>query len=347
MKKIILGLTIILFLTPLYSSEQDIISQNTLGMGNAGLADVSGVSNPANLGSRGEGAPSLITDFTFMESLKPNLITSPIGLFQYPTISMGVTVFGTNLSLALNIDSSLEDREYYDSILHYTGYNKFTLQLDWGYRLNSFDFGMRLKGGSSTQRNNFELRDNVFFIPDYIVNSFLSTYYPLSGSDFFSLGFALRLNVSSNLSAAIMSESDLDLSTSSDNITSYLKGASLGFTYISNIYTSTNRLNTFVYKASIDLIKIGDADNRELRMGNELKMQLGDNRSLAFRAGYYETKETIAKIFTFNSDEGVSTFAFAYNSNDFDLSLSLFLPIKSYVDLDNGFTVAFNSKFRF
>ncbi len=347
MKKLILSLCIILlFSIPLFA-ESTLISQNTLGMGGASLADVSGDTNPANLASRGIDSPTLITYFTLMQTLTPNLIDTPLGFFQLPTTSLGAKVFGTNLGLTLNIDSSLEDRSYSDSILHYTGYNKFTLQLDWGYRISNFDFGMRIKGGSSNQRNNFELRANLFFLPDYLVNTLLSKYYPVGDSEFFTLGFAIRLNIYDNLTLAILSESDLELNSSSDNLSSYIKNFSVGFTYISDKYSEKNRLNPLIYKASFDLVKIGDSDNRELRFGNELKLQLGNDSYLALRAGYYEQKETLAKIFVFDGSKGVSTFALAYDINYFGISTSLIIPIKSYLDLDNGITLALNSIFRF
>ncbi len=350
MKKIILSLLLFISLSSLYSTQVNVVSQNTLGLGGANLADLSGVSNPANLGKRGENDPSLITYFSLNERLYPGNFSTPLGFFQYPNMNMGVTVFGTNLSLTIDLENSLEDRSYSNNLLSYTGYNRFLLQLDWGYELNDIiDFGMRVKGGSTVERKNFELRENFFFIPDYIVNSFFSTYTPVSDSDFFSLAFALRLNLFNNLCIAIMSESNLDLSTNSstNNITTYLKEASFGLTYISNIYSLENKLNPFVYKASLDLVYIGDSINRELRFGNELKMQLANNNSISLRVGYFEKKDTIAKIFVFDKNEGVSTYALAYNNSSFGISGFLYLPLISFSDLDNGFTIGINTIFRF
>jgi len=349
-KKIILSLLLVLSLSPLYSTQINVVSQNTLGLGNANLADLSGFSNPANLGKRDENDSSLITYFSLNERLYPSNFSMPLGFFQYPNMDMGVTVFGTNLSLTIDLKNSLDDRSYNNNILSYTGYNRFLLQLDWGYELNDvIDFGMRLKGGSTVERKNFELRENFFFIPDYIVNSFFSTYTPVSDLDFFSLAFALRLNFSNNLSLAIMSESNLDLSTNSNrnNITTYIKGASFGLTYISNIYSIENKLNTFVYKASLDLVNIGDSINRELRFGNELKMQLANNNSVSLRIGYFEKKDTIAKVFIFDKNEGVSTYALTYNNPSFGISSFLYLPLASFSNLENGFTIGINTIFRF
>ena len=87
--------------------------------------------------------------------------------------------------------------------------------------------------------------------------------------------------------------------------------------------------------------------NREIRLGNELKMQLANNNSIALRLGYFEQKDTIAKIFSFDKDKGVSTFAFAYNNNSFGISSFLYLPIASLSDLNNGFTLGINTIFRF
>ncbi|MDC7250516.1 MAG: hypothetical protein PQJ49_11420 [Sphaerochaetaceae bacterium] len=345
MKRVILVLMFLSFMSGAFASSEEILSLSILGMGKAGLADVSSNSNPANIASRSEDDPSLRTYFSIQEDLEIDELSSSLGFFQYPTMRLGAQVYGSNLSLTLNNDSYLEDREYTSDGLEYTGYNKFILQLDWGYKINNFDFGMRLKGGSVTRRSNFELRSNFFFLTDYIVNTFFSNYTSLSNSDFFSLGFALRFNANDNLSLAIMSDSDLDLSSSDDTIYSYLQGISLGATYTSNLYTSTNQLNPFVYKFSIDILDIGDEDNRELRFGNEIRMQLSNNNSIAFRAGYYEDKETIADLFTF-SDKGVTTYAIAYDSNDYAASLLLYVPIDSYSDF-NDFTIGLSFEFRF
>ncbi len=345
MKKIITLLILLSFVSGVFASSEEIVSQSILGMGKAGLADVSSNANPANIANRTEEDPSLRTYFSFQEDLEADLLSSDLGFFQYPTMSMGVQIYGSNLSLTLNNDSYLEDREYTSDGLEYTGYSKFILQLDWGYKINSVNFGMRLKGGSVSRRTNFELRSNLFFIPDYIVNTFFSNYSSLSNYDFFSLGFALMFKANDNLTLAIMSDSDLDLSSSDDTLYSYLQGTSLGATFTSNLYTSTNQLNPFVYKFSIDILDIGDEDNRELRFGNEIKLQLSNDNSIAFRAGYYEDKETIADLFTF-SDEGVTTYAVAYDSSDYAASLLFYLPVASYSDF-NDFTLGINFEFRF
>ena len=348
MKKVFIFLSLILFSTSIYAAEVNIESLNTLGMGKADLADVSGVSNPANLGSRVDTDPLLITYFSIMQNLSPDELSTPLGYFQYPYMSMGVIAYGTNLGLTLNIDSYLDHRVYHNDILNYTGYNQFTIQLDWGYRLSNFDFGMRVKGGSAAERRNFELRDNIFFLSDYIVNTFFSEYETVADSEFFNLGFSIRLNILNNFSMAFYSESDVDLSSTSDNnLISYLKASSLGFTYFTNKYSRNNQLNPFVYKFSLDLVELGDVDKRELRLGAEMKLQLGNNNSLALRAGYYEPKATIGDIFMLDLEKRTSTYALVYDSKDFGIAMVLSLPMISFTDINNGLTLGVNSTFKF
>lgn len=348
MKKVILSLLFMLTCNFAFANEVDILSLSLVGLGRAGIADVSVWYNPANLANRSESDPSIITYFTIDEQVNLDEINTTLGFFQYPSMIMGVQFFGSNLSLTLNLETSLEDREYYDDALHYIGYNTFLLQLDWGYKLNVVDFGMRLKGGSIAKRGNFEIRNNLFFLSDYIVNTFFSEYTTLDSSDFFSLSFALRFDIFENLSFALLSESDLDLTESTtNNVISYLKETSLGFTYVSNTYSDTNELNNLLYKISIDLVKIGDPDYREFRIGNELKLELSNNKSLALRVGYYELKPVFTDIFKIDSDLGNSTYALVYSTNNLSLSLDFIVPINTYTDLSNGFSIGFNSIFSF
>ncbi|MGD1821712.1 MAG: hypothetical protein ACPKM0_02990 [Pleomorphochaeta sp.] len=348
-KKLLLILLLSCFLDQVFSSDVLILSTNSIGMANAGLADSESFISPTYLTDRDENSPSVITTFSFLEELTLDELSTPYGYFQYPELDMGATVYGTNLGLTLNIDNYLEDREYDEDYLSYTAYNQFTIQLDWGYKINNFDLGMRVKASSISKRTNFDLRTNYLFLADYIVNTFFSNYTSVSDSDFFSLGLAFKYNVNDNFSFAYYSESDLDLTSNSNTneLLSYLESSSVGITYISNKYTITNQLNPLVYKICIDTVYLGDPTNRELRIGNEIKMQLGNNNNLAFRFGYYEPKDTISDFFSFDISQGTTTFALSYDNLDFSIVGDFEIPVESYSDLDNGITFGISSNFYF
>lgn len=349
MRKIILSLFLLLITPSLFSAGVEIIPYASQGMGKAGLADKSVSINPSNIINRKEIDSSLKTYFSIEQDYYRDELSKPIGLFQSPSMRLGAEVFGTNLSLTLNLENFLDSREYSASSekLSYNGYNRFLLQLDWSFEIEEINFGMRVKGGSVSKRANFELRDNLLLIPDYIVNTFFSKYNIEPNSDFFSLGFASQIDFNDNFSLALMSESDLNLYASEDSVISYLKGISIGGTFESDIYSESNQLNAFVYKVSLDLVNIGNPLNREVRIGNEIKMELGNNNSVAFRFGYYENKPTIAKIFLVDSEKAISTFAFSYNSLNFDSSLILSIPFKTYYKRNNGLNIGVNAVIRF
>jgi len=349
--KKILFLLLICFsiIQPNFASDDFIVSNTTLGMAKAGLADSTSFTNPANVASREENAPSIITNFSLIEELALNQISSPLGYFQYPKMSMGASVYSNNLALSINIDSYLEDREYNGELLSYTGYNRFSLIFDWGYRINDINVGMRLQGGSISKRSNFELRDNYLLLLDYIVNSFFSSYTSVPNSDFFSLGFSIKYNFLDNLSFAYMIESDVDLNidSSQKDLISYLKDSSFGFTYTSDKYSEFNQLNTFVYINSIDIAYIANPLKRELRIGGKVKLQLGNYNSISLRAGYYERKPTISDLFEIDTNLGISTFALAYENIDLSIVANVSIPINSYFDLNNGITFGINGMFKF
>lgn len=349
-KKVLIGFFVFsLFINSIYSSDGTITLNNSLSSVNESIADSEGFANPANLADRDDTSPSLITTFSFLQELKYNQLSTTLGYFQYPKMSMGATVYGTNLGLSINIDSYLEDREYDGDSLNYTGYNRFSIQLDWGYKINDFNFGMRVQGGSVSKRNNFELRSNYLFIPDYIVNTFFSSYTQVANSDFFSLAFSLKFNPYNNLSIAYLTDSNVDLTneTNTNEIISYLKASSIGITYKSNKYNQSNQLNTFVYKGSLDVVYIGESEKRELRLNAEMKMQLANNDSFSIRVGYYEPKVAINDLFVFDFDYGISSYALSYENNDLSIIGIMNLPIISYSDLNNGIEFGINAMFKF
>lgn len=341
-KKIILVVILFMVFMPLYSNST-IISSKTLGMGKSGIADIDSYYNPANLNYRDENSPTVVGLFSISSDIDVSLLTDNFGFFQYPNLSMGVTIYSQNLGLTVNLDNYLENRVNTGSTLSYDAYNRFTLQLDWGYEYNEIDFGLRLKGGSISKRSNFDLRLNYLFVPDYFVNIFFSNYSAVADSDFFSFALAFCYDVNSNLRFSYLSDVDVDISSTEDVFFSFLKGSSFAITLKSNEYSETNQLNNFVYKGSLDIVYIGDNANRELRIGGEIKLHLKNDNTVAFRAGYYESKSTIADLFMLDLSEGVTTYALVFDNNDISFIGYLNIPIETFSDINNGLSVSLNA----
>jgi len=332
-KKLIVLFIISIIIIPLYSNSTSIISTKTLGMGKAGIADLNSFDN----------SPIVIGNFSINSDIDVSLISTNFGFFQYPNLSMGTTIYSKNLGLTLNLDNFIEDRSIDNNILNYTAYNRFTLQLDWGYKYKDVELGMRISGGSISKRSNFDLRLNYLFVTDYFVNIFFSNYSNINDSNFFSLAIAASYEISENLRVSYLSDVDVDINSTDNVVFSYLKASSLALNYKSNKYSLNNQLNPFVYKYSIDLVDIGDANNRELRMGAEIKMQLGNDNNIALRVGYYELKPTIADIFLVDFSIGVSTYAFAFENEELSFVGNINIPIESYSDINNGISVTLNT----
>ncbi len=342
-KKLIVFLILSFIIFPLYSNSNSIISTKTLGMGKAGIADLDSFYNPANLNNRDDNSPVVVGNFSIKSDIDVSLISTYFGFFQYPNLSLGTTVYSQNLGLSLNLDNFIEDRNINNNILNYTAYNRFTLQLDWGYEYKDLEFGMSISGGSISKRSNFDLRLNYLFVSDYFVNIFFSNYSSISDSNFFSLTLSLSYELNENLRLAYLSDVDVDINSTDNVFFSYLKASSLAINYKSNKYSTNNQLNTFVYKYSIDLVNIGDSSSRELRMGGEIKIQIGNDNTIAFRAGYHELKPTIADIFLLDLSIAESTYAIAFENEKLSLVANINIPIESYSDLNNGLSVTLNA----
>ena len=297
---------------------------------NESLSDSSGTLNPANLSFRDEESPV----FDYYISVDDKYNNDNVESFlQNPESKLGATFYGTNIALSLEINNYLTGRTDTSEQINYIGHTLYSIGLDWGWATGPLSFGLSMSGGSELVKNNFYLRKDIFNIPDYFVNTFFSRYESLSSSQFFTLGFGFRYESLDDFAIAVISDSDLDVSTNSSSnldFENYFKNISVGFSKITPKYAENGELNLLRFRFFTDLLYLGDNDLREKRISAEFRLQLSRAFYSSIYFGLQEQDDSILDLFLISADTASSHFGLTFSWNSYDLILNTEVPLSYY-----------------
>lgn len=296
---------------------------------NTSITDLDGALNPANLGYRNDESSAfeyyvLVNDQYNSENMD--------AILQNPGSTLGATFYGTNLSLSFEVENYLEDRTYDEEkdTLDYKGYSKFSLGIDWGYKISNLALGLSINAGSDMVKSDYELSTNIFAITDYFVETFFSRYQSVSSSQFFNLGFGFRYEFPNNIVIALLSDQDFDVDSSTIDFEEYGKNLCLGISGITSEYSSNGELNPTRIKLYGDLLYIGDSTKRETRVSAEFRLQLSRDIYASLYLGLEETQEALIDIFSFDAESATSYYGLSFNTGSYNLLLNCGIPVEYY-----------------
>lgn len=303
---------------------------------NESISDGSGTLNPANLAYRNEDSTSF--DYYVLLDDKYNS-TNVSSILQYPESKLGATFYGTNLSLSLEIQNYLDDREEnsLDGVVEYKAYSKYSLGIDWGYKFGDLALGVSLNGGSDLFKSDFELRSNGFALSDYVVETFFSRYESVASSQFFNLGIGGRYELLNRIAFAFISNGEFDVSSSSISDidwSNYLKTLCIGISDISAQYSFEGELNPIRLRVFSDILYLGDNDNRETRLSSELIFQLSKDFYSSIFLGIQESQPALIDIFKFDPEVATTHYGLALNWSKYNILLNVAVPIVFYYNED-------------
>jgi hypothetical protein len=299
---------------------------------NESISDGNGTLNPANLGYRDEDSKTFDSFLLFDDIYGSDNVGSYL---QYPESRLGATFYGTNLSLSLEVNNYLTERDEDDeeNVISYKGFSKYSVGIDWGYKFGDLALGLSINGGSQSIKSDFELRSNAFALSDYVVETFFSRYQTVSSSQFFNLGFGGRYEFDNRIAIAFISEGEFDVNSSSItdiDLSEYFSSLCIGISDISAQYSFAGELNPVRVKFFADMLYIGDNDNRETRISSEFRFQLSKDFYSSLYLGLQEQQPALIDIFSIDPEEAKSHYGLAFNWSKYNLLLNVSVPFEFY-----------------
>lgn len=164
---------------------------------------------------------------------------------------------------------------------------------------------MRAQALAVSRREQVEIRtDRLLF--DYVVETAISRYSNVDELSQISIGMGLLLDYEWIRMGVVMdrfaySIGDQPLLVESDQM---LKSLSWGIALASPTYTAENDLHLFKVEGAVDMINLGSDEEREVRVGVSLKLQLLPGWSISLLTGYREPKKLATDLWRFSLADG-------------------------------------------
>ncbi|MDT4763114.1 hypothetical protein [Sphaerochaeta sp. PS] len=330
-------LLVTLFVSPLFSFPLLQTEIGALGMGSVGAAlSVSSAlyANPALLFIKEEDGSFFTLSGSYSDQVKPSNFSSALAnpLLENPFSNLSVSFRGSNVALTIQNQVSLNDRSEGSGSTSYRGLTHTLFQLDWATGRAPFSFGLNVRALAVSERNPVEIRSS-HVVADYFVMTSLSKYETVESKASITVGIGLlldydwfKMGITSD-SFAFANGSD-PLAISADRIYNTLDW---GFSFSTPTYDRNNFLHLLKLQAAMDLVNIGSVDDREIRLGFDLKLQLLPTWSVSIKSGYRETKEQPGDYLKFNFSNGIHTLGLAFRFDAFTVDLASSIPTQWYL----------------
>lgn len=306
----VLLLSLALFIggaTALFGLALDSTGGFSEALGGAGLAlNLSGDSyfaNPALLGASDRRESTFITTFRFNDALGG--IGGETFRLQEPTVDVAISFLAKNLALTIQSLTVFTDMAVDGEVTRYTGEKQTLFDLAWAFTLSPLSLGVRAQALAVSRREQVEVRtDRLLF--DYVVETAISRYSNVDELSQISIGMGLLLDYEWIRMGVVMdrfaySVGDQPLLVESDQM---LKSLSWGIALASPTYTAENDLHLFKVEGAVDMINLGSDEEREVRMGVSLKLQLLPGWSISLLTGYREPKDQATDLWRFSLADG-------------------------------------------
>jgi hypothetical protein len=308
---------------------------------NESISDSKGSLNPANLSYRDEDSPTFDSYLLFDDTYNSDNVASYL---QNPESKLGITFYGTSLSLSLEANNYLDDREEVldEGIVKYRGYNKYSLGIGWGYKFGNLALGLSIKGGSQLLKTDYKLRSNGFALSDYFVETFFSSYQPVTSAQFFNVGLGGRFVINNRIALAFISDGEFDVNSSSItdlNLSKYFERLCIGVSGISDEYSFAGELKFLRIRFFGDMLYVGDDENRETRISSEFRFQLSKSFYSSIYIGIQEKQPSLIDIVTLDPSSATSHYGLDLNWLGYNILFNVAIPFDYYTgeyDVDDN-----------
>ncbi len=335
---ILAGVLAILPLTFLQAFPLDFASTASWGMGSAGLAldyeSDSFVANPALLALPGREDTHLLASLRYQDQIETTYLVNnePNPRLVQPITDWSVSFSAGSLAFTVQNRNSLLDRQIASTQTSYNGHKITMFQFDWATGRAPFYFGVSVRATAESDRTMIEIRDDRTFL-DYIVETSIGRYESMSNSSNVAFGMGLlldyqwfKMGVVSNQFA--YARADDTLIISGDSV---LKTLDWGFSVSSPTYDASNQLHFVKLQAAYDFLNIGSDEDRQLRLGLSVKLQLLPTWSVSLLFGYQEEKPSPSDLLAISFSRGLQTISLDAQLDTLKIGLGYGYPTAWYV----------------
>lgn len=301
-------------------------------MGGAGLALGLGAdsffANPALLGLSSRKESSFIVTL----GAGDELVTHG-GKFRLerPTVDGAISFLAKNIALTIQSRTIFEDFTDLGHMSSYRGEKLTVFQLDWAFARPPLSLGLRAQAIAAASRPDVILKsDQILF--DFFVQTAIARYDSVEDLSAVSFGLGLLLDYEWIGMGVVVgqfasSSGEDPLLVDSDAL---LRTLSWGLSLSSPTYNTHNELRLFKVEGALDLINLGSDEDRELRAGLSIKLQLLPDWSVSLLTGYRELKKEARDLLGLAPSNGRHSIALAAQLAQVSLLASYEYPTAWY-----------------
>ncbi len=301
-------------------------------MGGAGLAlglsADSFFANPALLGVTSRKESSFIMTFGGGDEL-----VGHGGRFRFerPVVDGAISFLAKNIALTIQSRTIFEDFTDGGDVSTYRG-DKFTVfQLDWAFSRPPLSLGLRAQAVAAAVRPDITLSsDQLLF--DFFVETAIARYDSVEDLSAISFGLGVLLDYEWIGMGVVVGQ--FASSSGEDPLlvdgNSLLRTLSWGLSLSTPTYNTHNELRLFKVEGAIDLINLGSDENRELRGGVAVKLQLLPDWSVSLLTGYRELKKEAKDLLRFSLADGRHSIGLAGELSQVSLLVTYEYPTAWY-----------------
>ncbi|MGI6436803.1 MAG: hypothetical protein ACOX0D_01915 [Sphaerochaeta sp.] len=278
--------------------------------------------NPALLASSDRTTRSFILSSGFEDSAES-------WDFEEPSVNLGVSFIAGRMAFSImNVSSVTRIKEY-----TYTGKRTGLFQFDWAFGRQPFYIGFTAQIEALSERSEMTFRPELIW-SDYFVATNFSRYEPIDQIGSISFGVSFLLDYSW-ISMAVTSTKFASSETSETlNISfdSLLKSLGWGMAVETPKYNERNELHLFTVRAAVDIANMGSSEERELRMGTSVTLNLLPTYDISLILGYHEQKGEATDWLGLKFAQGFQNQTLAITLNTVKILIGYEFPTAWYVN---------------
>ena len=248
--------------------------------------------------------------------------------FEEPVVNLGLSFTAGRMAFSMiNISSVEEVGEY-----TYDGERATLFQFDFALGRPPFFVGFTAQVEGLSERKEMVYRPELIW-SDYFVETNFGRYESIEQIGSISFGLSLLLDYSWIKMAFVSTKFASSDTSETLNISfdSLLQSLGWGLALETPTYNERNELHLFKARAAIDLANLGSSEDRELRMGASLTLQLLPTYDISIILGYHEKKKEAIDWLGLKFEQGSQTQALEVTFNTVKIILGYEFPTAWYL----------------
>lgn len=249
--------------------------------------------------------------------------------FGEPSVTMGVSFIAGRMAFSImNISNVTRIGDH-----TYSGKRTSLFQFDWALGREPFYIGLTAQVEALSERSEMTFRPELIW-SDYFVSTSFGRYEPIDQIGTISFGLSFLLDYSW-IGMAVTSTKFASSDTSETlNISfdSLLKSLGWGIAVETPKYNERNELRPFTVRAAVDIANLGSSEERELRMGASVSLNLLPTYDVSLILGYHERKGEATDWLGLKFEQGFQNQTLAITLDTVKILIGYEFPTAWYVN---------------